>query len=115
MTTGECGQADVEAMEPIKDVAARWTRAVEAGDAAGLGHLMADDIAVIHGDGRVLSGREAVVADFVGSFARCAFPRRSNRRKPRWQATGPSTIVRRCPPPFVRTARRWPGSSVHEH
>ena len=69
MTTGDCGPADVEAMEAIKDVAARWTRAMEAGDAAALGHLMTDDIVVIHGDGRVLSGREAVAGDFVRAFA----------------------------------------------
>jgi uncharacterized protein (TIGR02246 family) len=55
-------------MEEIRQVALRWTTAVEAGNVEQLGRLMTDDIIVIHGNGRIVSGREAVKADFVRSF-----------------------------------------------
>jgi len=57
-----------EEIQAIRRVAARWTAAVEAGDIALLGQLMTDDIAVIHGDGRLVCGREAVVNDFARSL-----------------------------------------------
>jgi uncharacterized protein (TIGR02246 family) len=55
-------------MDEIRQVALRWTTAVEAGNVEQLGRLMSDDIIVIHGNGRTVSGREAVMADFAHSF-----------------------------------------------
>jgi uncharacterized protein (TIGR02246 family) len=52
----------------IRQVALRWTAAVAAADVQQLGRLMTDDIVVIHGNGRIISGREAVMADFARSF-----------------------------------------------
>ena len=52
----------------IRQVATRWTAAVEAGDIEQLGQLMTDDIVVIHGNGRVLTGKKAVMEDFAHSL-----------------------------------------------
>ena len=57
-----------EEIQAIRRLAARWTAAVEAGDIALLGQLMTDDIVVIHGGGRLVCGREAVVNDFARSL-----------------------------------------------
>jgi len=54
-----------EDIREIRSVAVRWTEAVEAGDIELLGSLMTDDVVVIHGDGRLICGREAVVNDFT--------------------------------------------------
>ncbi|HUI63774.1 MAG TPA: SgcJ/EcaC family oxidoreductase [Bacteroidota bacterium] len=54
--------------EQIRILAERWLDAVAAGDIGQLGHLMTDDIVVIHGDGRIVSGRERVLADFATAF-----------------------------------------------
>ena len=63
--------SDVEPeVNTIRQVAVRWTRAVAASDVAELGQLMADDIVVIHGNGRSIAGKEAVLADFAASFER---------------------------------------------
>jgi ketosteroid isomerase-like protein len=52
----------------IRDLAVRWLDAVSASDVGVLSQLMTDDVVVIHGNGRVLAGREAVVADFISTF-----------------------------------------------
>ena len=52
----------------IGQVAKRWTDAVAAGDFVELARLMTDDIIVIHGNGRTLHGRDAVLADLAASF-----------------------------------------------
>jgi uncharacterized protein (TIGR02246 family) len=61
------GSLDAEIGE-IRQVATRWTTAVEAGDIEQLGRLMTDDIVVVHGNGRVLTGKEAVMEDFAHSL-----------------------------------------------
>lgn len=55
-------------LQDIRQVATRWTAAVEAGDIEQLGQLMTDDIVVIHGNGRVLNGKKAVMEDFLHSL-----------------------------------------------
>lgn len=60
-------EADVQA---VRQVALRWTTAIEYGDVDTLARLMTDDIVVIHGNGRMLSGREEVIADLARSFER---------------------------------------------
>jgi len=52
----------------IRGIADWWTAAVEAGDIAQLSRLMTDDIVVIHGNGRLVSGRTAVMEDFARSL-----------------------------------------------
>jgi uncharacterized protein (TIGR02246 family) len=49
----------------IARVALRWTAAVAAADLRELSQLMTDDIVVTHGNGRTLSGRDTVLADFA--------------------------------------------------
>lgn len=49
----------------IARVALRWTAAVAAADLRQLGQLMTEDIIVTHGNGRTLSGRDTVLADFA--------------------------------------------------
>jgi uncharacterized protein (TIGR02246 family) len=57
-----------EEIQEIRRVAVRWTAAVEAGDTELLGRLMTEDIVVIHGNGRLVCGKEAVMNDFARSF-----------------------------------------------
>jgi uncharacterized protein (TIGR02246 family) len=52
----------------VRALAIRWTDAVREGDVEQLGRLMADDIVVIHGNGRQICGREAVMKDLARSF-----------------------------------------------
>ena len=58
-------RADIDA---IRRVAARWTEAVGVAALGELEELMSGDIVVIHGDGRTLIGKDAVLADFAASF-----------------------------------------------
>jgi ketosteroid isomerase-like protein len=46
----------------------RWTTAVEAGDIEQLGRLMTVDVVVVHGNGRGLARKEAVMEDFAHSL-----------------------------------------------
>jgi len=57
-----------EEIEEIQRVAIRWTAAVEAGDVEVLGQLMTEDIVVIHGNGRLVRGKEAALNDFARSL-----------------------------------------------
>ena len=57
-----------EDIEAIRQGAVRWTAAVEAGDIEALGRLMTEDIVVIHGNGRMVCGKEAVMNDFARSL-----------------------------------------------
>ena len=50
-----------EEIQKIRRVEARWTAAVEAGDIQALGRLMTEDIVVIHGNGRMVCGKEAMM------------------------------------------------------
>jgi uncharacterized protein (TIGR02246 family) len=52
-----------EEIQEIRRVAVRWTAAVDAGDLEVLARLMTEDIVVIHGNGRLLCGKKAVVND----------------------------------------------------
>jgi uncharacterized protein (TIGR02246 family) len=52
----------------IRRVAARWTEAVETGDLETLGQMMTEDIVVIHGNGRLVCGKAAVMNDFARSL-----------------------------------------------
>jgi len=49
-------------------MANRWTAAVEACDIELLGRLMTEDIVVIHGNGRMVCGKEAVMNDCARSL-----------------------------------------------
>ncbi len=57
-----------EEIQEIRHVANLWTAAVEAGDIERLGQLMTEDIVVIHGNGRLVCGREEVMNDFARSL-----------------------------------------------
>jgi uncharacterized protein (TIGR02246 family) len=57
-------------LDAVRQVAVRWTRPVAASDLEQLGRLMADDIIVVHSNGRSLAGRDAVLKDFASSFER---------------------------------------------
>jgi uncharacterized protein (TIGR02246 family) len=57
-----------EEIQDIQRMALRWTAAVEAADLEVLAGLMTDDIVVIHGNGRLLCGKEAVVNDCARGF-----------------------------------------------
>jgi ketosteroid isomerase-like protein len=59
-------QDDVSA---IRTIAARWAKAVEEVDIPTLASLMAEDIIVVHGNGRCVCGRDAVLADLASSFS----------------------------------------------
>lgn len=65
MANRSLGNVDVHA---VRQIALRWTAAIERGDIDALKHLMADDIIVVHGNGRTLSGRDAVIADLARSM-----------------------------------------------
>jgi uncharacterized protein (TIGR02246 family) len=54
--------------EAVRKVAHLWTAAVASADINELARLMTDDIVVIHGNGRMSVGRDAVVADLSRSF-----------------------------------------------
>ncbi len=55
-------------IQDIRSVALRWTAAVGSGEIEQLGSLMTDDIVVIHGNGRLVCGKEAVLNDFARSL-----------------------------------------------
>jgi uncharacterized protein (TIGR02246 family) len=55
-------------IQEIRSLAVRWIAAVSAGEIEQLGNLMTDDIVVIHGDGRLVSGKKAVMSDFARSL-----------------------------------------------
>jgi uncharacterized protein (TIGR02246 family) len=57
-----------EDVREIRAIAYRWTAAVEAGDIEQLAQLMTDDIVVIHGNGRLVCGRTAVIKDIAHSL-----------------------------------------------
>ena len=57
-----------EEIQEIRRVEIGWTAAVEAGDIEALGRLMTEDIIIIHGNGRMVCGRETVMKDFARSF-----------------------------------------------
>jgi uncharacterized protein (TIGR02246 family) len=57
-----------EEIQEIRRVATRWTAAVEAGDIEALGRLMTEDIVVIHGNGRMVCGRDALMKDTARSL-----------------------------------------------
>jgi uncharacterized protein (TIGR02246 family) len=57
-----------EEIQAIRRVAILWTAAVEAGDIEALGRLMTEDIVVIHGNGRMVCGRDALMKDTARSL-----------------------------------------------
>ena len=57
-----------EEIQEIRRVAVRWAAAVEAGAIDALGRLMTEDIVVIHGNGRLVCGKEAVMNDIARSL-----------------------------------------------
>jgi len=60
--------APVAEVDAIRHLSLRWTAAVAAGDLAALSALMSYDVVVVHGDGRTLLGRDAVLADLASSL-----------------------------------------------
>jgi uncharacterized protein (TIGR02246 family) len=49
-----------------------WLAAVKASDAGSIAEMLADDVVVVHGNGRCVCGKEAVRADFLEGFGRFA-------------------------------------------
>ena len=58
----------MDEIEAIRRTTAQRTAAVEAGDLELLGCLMTGDLVVIHGNGRLVCGKEAMTNDFARSF-----------------------------------------------
>ena len=56
-------------VKAIRQLAEEWTQAVEASNVEKLGSLMTEDIVVVHGNGRVVSGKRAVMDDIMSSLA----------------------------------------------
>ena len=52
----------------VRDLAIHWVDAIASADLDRLARLMSEDIVVIHGNGRTLDGRDAVLADLAQSF-----------------------------------------------
>jgi uncharacterized protein (TIGR02246 family) len=57
-----------EEIQEIRRVATRWTAAVEADDIEALGRLMTEDIVIIHGNGRLVCGKIAMMNDIARSL-----------------------------------------------
>ena len=55
-------------LDAIRRVARSWTAAIEAADLPALQTMMTDDIVVVHGNGRIVAGKEAVLADLTRSL-----------------------------------------------
>ena len=60
-------EGQVDAIRALRE---RWIKAISEADIVQLEGLMEDDVVVVHGDGRCLSGRDAVLADFASAFER---------------------------------------------
>lgn len=54
----------------IRELGHRWTRALAARDLTCFTELIADDIVVVHGNGRVVAGAPAVLDDLRAGLAR---------------------------------------------
>jgi uncharacterized protein (TIGR02246 family) len=52
----------------IEAVRESWLDALRTGDVERLGTLVTDDVVVVHGTGRCVSGREELMADFRNAF-----------------------------------------------
>jgi ketosteroid isomerase-like protein len=60
--------AERDDVHAIHIVAKRWAKAIAGADLQTLACLMAEDIVVVHGNGRCVSGRQAVLADLASSL-----------------------------------------------
>jgi uncharacterized protein (TIGR02246 family) len=54
----------------IDDLRRRWLEALADGNVNQLRGLMSEDVVVVHGNGRTVSGRETVVEDLRASFVK---------------------------------------------
>lgn len=54
--------------DQVRRVALSWIDAVASANIDALPRLMTEDVVVIHGNGRTVAGRDAVVADFAQAF-----------------------------------------------
>lgn len=45
-----------------------WLAAVRSADVARLASLVADDVVIVHGDGRCIRGKDELMADFLKAF-----------------------------------------------
>jgi len=45
-----------------------WLAAVRSADVARLASLVADDVVIVHGDGRCIRGKDELTADFLKAF-----------------------------------------------
>jgi len=45
-----------------------WLAAVKSADVGRLGSLVADDVVIVHGDGRCIRGKDELKADFLKAF-----------------------------------------------
>ncbi len=52
----------------IRQLSDLWVASVRRGDSVELAKLLTDDVVVIHGNGRQLTGKQAVIEDFAHSF-----------------------------------------------
>ena len=57
-------------VEAIRQLAQQWTQAAGASDVEKLGSLMTQDIVVVHGNGRVVAGKRAVMDDVMSSLTK---------------------------------------------
>ena len=120
MTDSSSARSDIEA---VRTLSARWVKAVERGDCAALAAMMTDDVVVVHGDGRQLTGREAVLDDFARAFGKYmiaqevdfdetvvsgdwAFDRTSVRTRLTTLDTGAATEIRSRTITLLRKERR---------
>jgi len=54
--------------DAIRALCQQWAKAISEADIPQLGRLMAEDVVVVHGDGRCIIGRDAVLADLAAAF-----------------------------------------------
>jgi uncharacterized protein (TIGR02246 family) len=67
------------AVSKIAALRKAWSAALQGEDANGLAALMTDDIVLVNGNGRCVSGKEKLQEDIRNRFERFDFERRSSR------------------------------------
>jgi len=65
---GGGGATDRE-VATIREVARRWTAAMRDADLEAIGRMVTEDVVIVHGNGRVVTGRRELLADIERSLA----------------------------------------------
>ncbi len=60
----------------IHALCGQWAKAISDADIPQLGRLMVEDVVVVHGDGRCLLGRDAVVTDIASALKKLRLTQR---------------------------------------